>query len=65
MNKQPTDMSETGDEPILDPKVLYTEEGVDGSLIDVMLALTPAQRLEKLQRGARSLLRILHANERL
>jgi hypothetical protein len=44
---------------------VYSEEGVDLTLIRWMLSLTPAERLQVLQQSARSLTRLRRDRERV
>jgi hypothetical protein len=45
----------TGDEPI------YSEDGVDLTLIRWMLSMTPTERLQTLQQNVRSIMRLRSA----
>ena len=46
------------------PAPLYSDDGVDLSLIRWMLTLTPAERLEHLQRHVNAVLAIRELNDR-
>jgi hypothetical protein len=56
----PTTPDEPDAVPITDPndRRLYNEEGVDLTLVRWMLSLTPAERLQELQRRVDSFWRI-------
>jgi hypothetical protein len=43
----------------------FSEDGVDLTLVHWMLSLTPAERLQVLQRHVRSVLRLRHDNPQL
>jgi hypothetical protein len=49
-------------EPDLQPQTEYSEDGVDLSLIRWMLSLTPAERLQFLQRQVNAILAIRRLN---
>jgi hypothetical protein len=50
--------------PVEQPLTEYSEDGVDLTLIDWMLSLTPAERLEFLQRQVNRILAIRELNDR-
>jgi hypothetical protein len=50
--------------PVTEPPA-YSEDGVDLTLIRWMLSLTPAERLQVLQRHVRAILRLRHDNPHL
>jgi hypothetical protein len=50
--------------PPLDGRPLYSEDGVDLTLIRWMLSMTPAERLQTLQQHACSILRLRRAISR-
>ena len=49
-----------GDDPVRMGEAAFDDDGVDLTLIDWMLALTPADRLAVLQGFARTLLELRH-----
>ena len=58
------DAATVADSPDKSPENLptHSEDGVDLTLIRWMLSLTPGERLQVLQRHARAILEIRHAN---
>lgn len=60
--KDETEQSETGSQQQPDgPRPTHSEDGVDLTLIRWMLAMSPTERIETLQRTIRSILRLRNA----
>lgn len=59
---EPMTVPDQRENPIADPGPTHSEDGVDLTLIRWMLSLTPAERLQVLQRHLRAIARIRDAN---
>ena len=63
MNEQPTNSVPPEEEGPPDWRRCYSEDGVDLTLIDWMLSLTPLERLRYAQRHAQAIVRLRNGNE--
>ena len=65
MDSIPTQLDPPYETPPLDGRPLYSEDGVDLTLIRWMLSMTPAERLRVLQEHHRSIMKLRHGNRNL